>query len=163
MSGTRKLGFSHVRISGAQNNFLKNNNLFCSAVFQDVCKQLQNRRIADDMDELEAYLPEDMDEDEITKTTEEVKDILKENDKQAKTNMNQVLDEFVQKQIENNEQPVEVGDNEAESVKDSDESDGEKFYFIYFLKDLIPQWDRKFKKVQAKKTKFHFLQFQKWP
>ena len=105
------------------------------------------------MDELEAYLPEDMDEDEITKTTEEVKDILKENDKQAKTNMNQVLDEFVQKQIENNEQPVEVGDNEAESVKDSDESDGEKFYFIYFLKDLIPQWDRKFKKVQAKKTR----------
>ena len=83
------------------------------------------------MDELEAYLPEDMDEDEITKTTEEVKDILKENDKQAKTNMNQVLDEFVQKQIENNEQPVEVGDNEAESVKDSDESDGEKFYFIF--------------------------------
>jgi hypothetical protein len=77
------------------------------------------------MDELEACLPEDMDEDEITKTTEEVKDILKENDKQAKTNMNQVLDEFVQKQIENNEQPVEVGDNEAESVKDSDESDGD--------------------------------------
>ena len=82
------------------------------------------------MDELEAYLPEDVDEDDITKTTEEVKEILKENDKQANTNMNQVLDEFVKKQAESNEQPVEVGDNEEESVKDSDESDGENFYLF---------------------------------
>ena len=83
-----------------------------------------------DMDELEAYLPEDLDEDDITKTTEEVKEILKENDKQAKMNMNQVLDEFAQKQTESNEQPVEVGDNEEESVKDSDESDGENCYLF---------------------------------
>ena len=70
----------------------------------DVGKQLKSRRYFDDMEVMESYLPEDHDEEVISKTSEEVKDVLAANDKEAETNMSKLINQYAEKQVEINEQ-----------------------------------------------------------
>lgn len=87
--------------------------------FHTVGRQLKNRRLMDDNNVLEAYLPEDQ---EHEAESPELKACLDQNNQVAVKNFNKVFDEFAEKQIQLKEEPKEVTN---ETPDNSDNEDNE--------------------------------------
>lgn len=92
----------------------------------DVGKQLKSRRHHDDLEVLNAYIPEDQEENDPAKTDPELKETLKANQKEAADRLNTLLDQFAQRQIELKEDAKEVHDDSPESNADDDDDEEEE-------------------------------------
>jgi len=95
--------------------------------FVQVGRHLKDRRYRDDMDVIDSYIPDDQNEEEPPeKDSSELRSILEENDKAAKKRLDEVVNEFAEKQETQKEEPKEVDDDEPESSKEEDDGEEEE-------------------------------------
>eukprot|EP00095_Tigriopus_kingsejongensis_P007926 maker-scaffold1210_size55525-snap-gene-0.24 protein:Tk07926 transcript:maker-scaffold1210_size55525-snap-gene-0.24-mRNA-1 annotation:"death domain-associated protein 6" len=88
--------------------------------FEAVGTKLKLRRLHDDQEVLESYLPKESSMEE----PEELKQKLDANMKLGNDNLNQVFDKFARQEADSGELPVEVADDESDAeAKDEDEAE----------------------------------------
>merc|ERR1712004_674419 len=95
--------------------------------FSAVGQALKKRRVQDDMNVIEAYLPEDHDDDNLPEfKSNELKAKLDENVKTAEERMNNLYDQFAKREAELNAKNTELEkDEEANDTKEDNDSSGD--------------------------------------
>lgn len=100
-------------------------NLSARDTFSAVGQALKKRRVHDDMNVIEAYLPEDHDDENLPEfKSNELKAKLDENVKTAEERMNNLYDQFAKREAELNAKNTEL-EKEANDTKEDNDSSGD--------------------------------------
>merc|ERR1711860_73863 len=100
---------------------------YARETFSAVGQALKKRRVHDDMNVIEAYLPEDHDDDNLPEfKSNELKDKLDENVKTAEERMNNLYDQFAKREGELNAKSTELEkDEKANDTKEDNDRSGD--------------------------------------
>merc|ERR1711860_100398 len=100
---------------------------YARETFSAVGQALKKRRVHDDMNVIEAYLPEDHDDDNLPEfKSNELKSKLDENVKTAEERMNNLYDQFAKREAELNAKSTELEkDEKANDTKEDNDRSGD--------------------------------------